>query len=190
MSSLRRLGLLTAAATFGLALAAHASLPAWLQHVVGASSAEAALYRLMPLPMAQILYPRPPMEAQGELARLITGTPADSALYALRARADENALDFSAAETDWKLYVTKAADPGNARLELADYYQRRLQTAEEIRTLGEVAAAPPLPAERFTPPSTQRSWRAFERILARITEQGVASQRVPGGVRGVPCALP
>ena len=174
VSAFRRRGLLVAVSgSFALALAAHASLPAWLQHVVGASTAEAALYRVMPLPVGQILYPRPPAEAQGEVARRILATPADPALYALRARADESALDFTAAEADWKLYSAKAVEPLGAKLELADYYQRRLQTALEIQALREVAAAPPLAAERFTNPTTQRSWMAFERILKRITEQGL-----------------
>src|SRR5579875_857202 len=91
-------GLLTVSVT----LTAHATLPAWLQHIVGASSLDSALFRAMPLPQVPAaFYPRPPKEAQGELARLITATPDDAQLYALRAQTDESALDFSAAEADW-----------------------------------------------------------------------------------------
>ena len=173
MSSPKHRLLLLAAAAATFTLAARADLPLWLQHIVGASTPEAALYRVMPLPVAQVLYPRPPKEAQTELSRLLAATPADPSLYALRARADESALDFSAAESDWKLFVTHASDPTAARNNLADYYQRRLQIASEIQTLREVAAAPAIPFERFVNPSTQRSWLTFERIFALITEQGL-----------------
>ncbi len=163
---------------FTLALAttipsARATLPPWLQHVVGASTIEAALYRVMSLPSAQALYPRPPKESQAELARLIAGAPADAELYALRARADEAALDFASAEADWKLYTSKARDPISARLELADFYHRQLRIPQEVQTLREVAAAPAPPSERFDNPTAQRSWLAFERLLALIAEQGL-----------------
>src|SRR5580692_8460002 len=82
---------------------AHATLPPWLQHVIGASTIEAALFRTMQLPTVQALFPRPPKEAQTELARLIASAPDDAQLYALRAQTDESALDFTAAESDWKL---------------------------------------------------------------------------------------
>ena len=152
-------------------LAAHALLPSWLQHIPGASAVESALYRAMQLPSAQALYPRPPKEAQTELARLIASTPAQAELYQLRARSDEAALDFPAAEADWKLYATHAKDPIAARLELADFYHRRLQTPEELRALLTVAAAPTLPSERFVAPSTQRSWQTFDRALALAADQ-------------------
>ncbi len=45
-----------------------AAMPEWLQHIVGASGRQAALYRAMQLPGVQALYPRPPKVAQGELA--------------------------------------------------------------------------------------------------------------------------
>ncbi len=156
---------------------AEATLPPWLQHVVGASTVESALYRLMSLPTLQALYPRPPKESQAELARLIAATPADPELYALRARAGEAALDFPAAESDWKLYVAHAKDPLAARLQLADFYHRRLQIHNEIAALREVAAAATGPASsdpaRFTNPTTQRSWQAYERLLALIADQAL-----------------
>jgi hypothetical protein len=154
-------------------IAAHATLPAWLQHIVGASTIESALYRAMQLPSVQTLYPRPPKEAATELSKLIVSTPNQADLYQLRARADEDSLNPSAAESDWKLYVAHAPDTVAAKLELADFYQRRLLVPEEIATLRDVALAPPLPAEAFTNPSSQRSWLAFERILGAIDQQGL-----------------
>ena len=153
--------------------AASATFPAWLQHIVGASTVESALYRAMQLPAVQALYPRPPKEAATELSQLIAANPGNAELYQLRARADEQALGGAAAESDWKLYVTHAPDPISARLELADFYQRRLLIPQEIAVLNEVAAAPDIPSETYIIPTHQRSWVAFERILGAIYLQGL-----------------
>jgi hypothetical protein len=154
-------------------ITADATLPAWLQHIVGGSTIESALYRVMQLPAVQALYPRPPKEAQGELAKLITTGPNQAELYELRARADEQALNEDAAESDWKLYVAHSPDAAAAKLELADFYERRLLIPQEIAVLKEVAAAPPIPSEAYIDPAKQRSWLAFERILGAIEQQGL-----------------
>ena len=155
--------------------AANATFPAWMQHIVGASTVESALYRVMQLPAAQALYPRPPKEAAAELSQLIATNAANAELYQLRAQADEQALDEAAAESDWKLYVAHAPDPIAAKLELADFYGRRLMAPQEIAVLSEVAAAPPIPSETYIDPTEQRSWVAFERILGTIYLQGPAA---------------
>jgi tetratricopeptide (TPR) repeat protein len=162
-----------AASALVFPLTANATFPAWLQHIAGASTIESALYRAMQLPAVQALYPRPPKEAATELSKLITASPTKADLYQLRARADEAALDETAAESDWKLYVAHATDPIAARLELADFYQRRLMVPQEIAILHEVATAPPIPAETYLAPNKQRSWLAFERILGTIDQQGL-----------------
>ena len=161
------------AGALAIPLIANATFPAWLQHIAGASTVESALYRAMQLPAVQALYPRPPKEAASELSRLIAANAGDAELYQLRGRADEQALDETAAESDWKLYVAHAPDPIAARLELADFYQRRLMIPQEIAVLGEVAAAPPMASEAYIAPNQQRSWLAFERILGAIYEQGL-----------------
>ena len=153
--------------------AANAKFPAWMQHIVGASTVESALYRAMQLPAVQALYPRPPKEATTQLSQLIATNPSNAELYQLRAQADEQALDEAAAESDWKLYVTHSPDPTASRLELADFYERRLLILQEIAVLNEVAAAPPIPSETYVPPTAQRSWVAFERILGTIYRQGL-----------------
>jgi hypothetical protein len=153
--------------------AANATLPAWMQHIVGASSVESALYRAMQLPAVQAVYPRPPKEAASQLAQLIAANSGNAELYQLRARADEQALDEAAAESDWKLYVAHAPDPIAAKLELADFYERRLMAAQEIAVLSEVAAAPAIAPEAYVAPSEQRSWLAYERILGTIYMQGL-----------------
>jgi hypothetical protein len=152
---------------------ANATFPAWLQHIVGASSVESALYRAMQLPEVQALYPRPPKEAATELSRLISSNAGSAELYQLRARAEEQALDETAAESDWKLYTAHAQDSTAARLELADFYKRRLMVPQEIAVLRDVAAAPPIASEAYIAPNQQRSWLAFERILGAINKQGL-----------------
>ena len=130
-----------------------------MQQVVGSSPLESALYRLMDLPGLRTLYPRPPAEARTELSSLLAGDPANPELYALRARTDEQTLDFTVAEADWRSYVAHAKDLPAAQLELADFYHRRLQPQQEIATLSSLAAAPSPDSERFRPVEQQRSWR-------------------------------
>lgn len=59
----RRQTVVVAALVVSIAVTARATLPPWLQHVVGGSTIESALYRVMPLPSVQASYPRPPREA-------------------------------------------------------------------------------------------------------------------------------
>ncbi len=173
MSFRRHLRTFACVALAATALSAHATLPAWLQHIVGASSVEAALYRTMHLPQADVLYPRPPKEAQGELARQISTSPEQAELYALRARTDEAALDVAAAEQDWKQYAARSKDSTAAKLELANFYRRRLETAKELNVLWEVATAQNPQSEKYADPAKQRSWLAFNRSLDLIARQGL-----------------
>lgn len=154
-------------------LSARAALPEWLQHIVGATSVEAALYRVMHLPGADTLYPRPPKEAAAELEALAKRNPDDAQLYELRARADEQALDETAAERDWKLYAAHAKDAIPAKLELADFYERRMLYPQAIATLKDVASAPSPASETYLDPAQQRSWIAMERVLTIIDRQGM-----------------
>jgi tetratricopeptide (TPR) repeat protein len=154
-------------------IAARATFAGWVQHILGASAVESALYCAMQLPATQALYPRPPKEAQSELSRLIAADAGNAELYQLRARTDEQALSEAAAESDWKLYAAHAPDPIAAKLDLADFYERRLMVPQEIATLSEVAAAPPIASETYVDPTRQRSWRVFERILGAIHRQGL-----------------
>ena len=83
---------------------------------------------------------RPPKETRPELSKLIAATPKDAELYSLRALEEEQQLDFAAAEADWKKCVDVATDRGAARVALADYYHRRLQSHEEFDALSIAAA--------------------------------------------------
>jgi Tfp pilus assembly protein PilF len=164
MSS-RKAPLIAATIALTAALLAHAELPAFLQRIPSESTLEAALFRLMDLPGLKVLYPRPPKEAQTELAKLLTNDPKQAELYSLKAMADEQALDFPAADRDWQAFAAHSPDKPHALLELADFYHRRLQPADEARTLLEAAAQPSAPAEAFTSADKQPGWVAFTRVV-------------------------
>lgn len=155
---------------------ARAALPRWMQDAVSGSAIEAALYRAMQIPGTTMRYPRPPREAQGELGTLIGKSPDQAELYSLRAMEEEQALDFHAAEADWKTYVARAKDPVGAKLEMADYYHRRLQPGEEVKLLMEVGSSPAAAREEYVAAPEQRSWKAFERLLAVASEQGLSDE--------------
>jgi tetratricopeptide (TPR) repeat protein len=147
----------------------HGSLQSWLTNTEAGSDVEAALYRVMALPTGDVLYPRSPRETRPALAELLKAGGGQSALYSLRALEDEQALDFAAAEADWKMWAEHAPDRAAAELDLADFYGRRLRPQDEIAALMLVAEAPAAGDEAFTAPSQQRSWKAFARIL-RVVE--------------------
>jgi hypothetical protein len=144
-----------------------------MQNAVSSSSIESALYRVMEIPGIKALHRRPPQEAAGELGSLIAKSSKQAELYSLRAMEEEQALDFHAAESDWKKYAELAQDKVGAQLELADYYHRRLQTAEELKALNRVGSSPATTSEVYVAAPEQRSWRAFERILTLAADQGL-----------------
>ena len=100
---------------------AGAELPPWVQTVVGGSPIESALFRMMEVPGLSVMYPRPPAESVPALGGLVAKHPADAQLYALRAHSEEEALDFAAAERDWKEEVAHAQEVPAAQLQLADF---------------------------------------------------------------------
>ncbi|MDP8982529.1 MAG: hypothetical protein M3O35_18280 [Acidobacteriota bacterium] len=159
-----RFPVLLAAIFLAAAVLARAELAEWVQHIPSPSQLQAAFFRTTPTPIL-----RPPKETRAELARLITASPT-AELYALRAREDEQQLDFSAAESDWKEHLRLATDKPQAQLDLADFYHRRLRPPDEITALEAVGQAP---SERLIPPAQQRAWHAFERILTVVSEQAL-----------------
>lgn len=155
-------------------VAALGELPSWIRNIESASAIEAAFFRMMSLPGGDVPFRRPPSETRPALSELVKAQPHDAELYSLRALEDEQQLDFTAAESDWKAYVANASDKTNAQLALADFYHRRLLPSDEIKTLSLVATAATLASEKLTPVSQQQSWRAFDRIFGIIDDQGLA----------------
>lgn len=139
------------------------------KNVEAGSAIEAALYRVMPMPVSDVLGLRPPKEAVPLLSELIKKQPT-AELYSLRATNEEASLDFDSAEADWKKYASTAADREAGQFALADFYHRRLRPKDEIDSLAGIARSP-LPAkEKLFPVTRQSSWRAFERTVTVIAE--------------------
>jgi predicted Zn-dependent protease len=157
----------------GWVVTASGALPAWIRNIEGRTELEAAFFRLMALPGGEVAFRRPPSETRPALGDLLKKQPGNAELYSLRALEDEQQLDFTAAEADWKSSAEKAADKSAAQLLLADFYHRTLQPLDEIKALSAVAGAPPDASEKLTPASAQRSWRAFDRIFGVIRAQGL-----------------
>jgi len=152
----------------GLLLGAGNGLTRWMENSEAGSATEKALFRLMKLPGGEALYRRSPREARPELTALINSSKNSAALYSLRALEDEKALDFDAAERDWKAWALKADDKAAANLDLADFYERRLKPQEELAALETIGQAPAGPRERLTTAALQQSWKAWERALTVI----------------------
>jgi predicted Zn-dependent protease len=170
---LRACGIAILVTLAGWLVSARGELPAWMRNVEAGTAIEAALFRAMPLPAGVVLFRRPPAETRPALSTLIDAQPRNADLYSLRALEDEQQLDFSAAESDWKKYVENASGKSDAQIALADFYHRQVRPLDEIRTLSVVANAPADSAETLTAPTEQRSWQAFERIFTVIRDQGL-----------------
>jgi tetratricopeptide (TPR) repeat protein len=167
----------------GLLLGAGNGLARWLENAEAGSGVEKALYRLMKLPGGEALYRRSPRETRPELTTLINNSQKSAALYSLRAMEDEQALDFAAAEKDWKTWAEKADDKAAANLDLADFYERRLKPQEELAALEAVGQAAASPRERWTAES-QQAWKAWERTLTVVDRYALgraAAAREYGG---------
>jgi len=167
---LGRVGLLLGCALAAASLLAQTNLSAWLGNAVAGSAIEAALYRAMPLPGGIFLFRRPPGEAQAALTHMAGAAASDPALWQLRALEDEHALDFDAAERDWKTWTEKAPDPGAAELDLAGFYARRLRPQPELEALAAVGRSPARAAERWTAPERQRAWQAWSQSLEVVRQ--------------------
>ncbi len=154
-------------------VAAVGELPSWIRNIEAKSGIEAAFFRMMSLPKSAVAFRRPPSESRIALTDSLKSQPRNAELYALRALADEQALDFTGAESDWKVFVENSQDKVEAQLTFADFYRRRLRPSDEISVLSLVAAAPSTAAESLTRPSQQRSWQAYERIFEIIRAQAL-----------------
>lgn len=153
---------------------AHASLESWIQHTA-VGDALATLFRTVSMPGGPVPILRPPAEARPALTNLIAREPRSAMLYRLRAQEAELALDFGAAEADWKSYSQNAADSYGAQIELADYYHRRANPREEVNALTTAAATKDDPLQ---PATAQPAWHAFERMASVAEQEDLPSSMV------------
>src|SRR5689334_484223 len=148
-------------------------MPEWIQNIEVRSLVEAAIFRTVPLPAGAVTIRRPPAESVPALGELVKQHPQQADLYSLKALEEEQKLDFTAAEADWKLYLQNAGDKAAAQTDLADFYHRRHRPQEEVSALSSAARLPSPPSERFTAVSEQRAWKAFERSFQVMEAQAM-----------------
>lgn len=160
-------------AILALAIVALANAPEWIKDIRAHSAVESAIFRNVPLPGGEITIRRPPSESIPALTELVKTQPHPEDLYSLRALEEEQALDFTAAEADWKLYLERSPSKAQAQLALADFYHRRHSPLDEINALSALAQMPVPPGERLLAANQQQSWKIFERIFRVIQEQGL-----------------
>ena len=161
------------AGLFIASMAARGNLVEWLQNLDGNGRFEMIFFRVISLPAGPLTVRRLPAESRHTLDELVAKAPHDAELYLMRARADEEQLDFTAAESDWQKYSQLAPDKVYALLQLADFYHQRLRPLDEIRALATAALAPSSPADKLLPPNQQRAWQTFERIFQVIHLQAL-----------------
>jgi len=161
--------LMAALLATGGAFLVRGELESWVQHVP-AGPAMAALFRSVPMPGGAVPILRPPSETRPALAKMIADTPRDASLYRLRAQEAEVALDFAAAEADWKTYVQTAADRYAARIALADFYHRRIRPRDELAALTAAASANDDP---LLAAAAQRGWLACERMATLAAQENL-----------------
>jgi lipopolysaccharide biosynthesis regulator YciM len=170
----RSLMALTFLGFFTIAFAlARAAMPEWLQNIEVHSLVETAIFRTVNLPGGPVIIKRPAAETVPALGDLLKQHPQQADLYSLKALEEEQKLDFTAAEADWKLYLQNAADKAAAEISLADFYHRRHRPGDEVAALSVAAHMPSPSSEKLTAASDQSSWQAFQRIFQVIDAQAL-----------------
>lgn len=180
-----------AACALGAGLAScvvlHAALATWAQNVAAGTGVEAALFRLMDVPGGAVQGRRTPAESSQALGGLLDRDARNSALYAMRAREDERAMDYKSAEADWRRSADLAGDRVSGILALADYYRRRNEPQLQVNALLAAAKLPVSAEERLDEPAKTRSWSAFQNALTVVkndqlpvtTENDIYEQWLP-----------
>src|SRR5580692_305734 len=159
--------LIASAALVGGACLVHAELEPWLQHTPS-GPASAALFRSVAMPGGAVSVRKPPAESRPALTSLISAAPRHAMLYRLRAHEAELAVDFAAAEADWKNYAQNSVDQYAAQIELADFYHRRIRTKDELAAL---KAATIVKDDPLQPAAAQKAWSAFGRMAALVQQE-------------------
>jgi hypothetical protein len=154
----------------GVCFAARAAITKWAENIDAASRLEAVFFRNVTLPGGIVPMRRPPKETRPDLTKLISATSNDAELYSLRALEDEQQLDFTAAEADWKKYAELATDKAAAGLDVADFYHRRIRPREELNALINAASGPVTASEALLVPSAQMHWKILDRCVRLIED--------------------
>jgi thioredoxin-like negative regulator of GroEL len=156
-------------------IVARGELERWAQDVEAGGRFDFAFFRSVMMPAGAVVVRRAPRDSRPVLDDMVTKSPGDADLYRMRARVEEETLDFGAAEADWKRHAELLPDRAEGELELADFYHRRLRPQDEIQALASVARAPGTASDRLLPATEQRSWKTYERIFTVIQDQALPS---------------
>ncbi len=108
---------------------------------------------------------------------MIDASPADAELYSLRGLEAEQALDFAAAEADWKSHAEKSADKMAGLVALADYYHRRLESKLEFETLTKASIQNVPDSEKLLADAEQMRWKDFQPGSSNDHERAAAGCR-------------
>lgn len=166
-----RMSAVAAAILLGCGFEMRAELGSWLENLDSSSRFERVFFRTVVLATGAVPVRRPPKETRAELTKLLDAAPGDAELYSLRGLEAEQALDFAAAEADWKSYADASADKMASRVSLADYYHRRLESKLELDTLATAARQNAADSEKLLPDAEQMRWKIFDREIKLIDEQ-------------------
>ena len=147
----------------------------WSEDSIAGSDIERALFETMKLPGGGVLARRPPAEAAGHLTDIIKGTPNHGDLYAIRAEEEERNLQIDAAENDWRKAADLATDRTAGLIDLADFYQRRLEPVKEIAALIDAGKLASTGVDRYRTDAMQVRWHAFERATTVCKNAGLSA---------------
>ena len=160
------------AACAALAVAARGELADYIQRLEIADRLQGVSLHSATLPAGPVLVRRPPAETRQVLGLMISASAGDAQLYALRAQEAELALDFAAAEADWKKHAELARDQAAARMTLAGSTTaacgRGMKSRRCARPRPSSAASRWPPRTPCRPASPRRSiargWRSLQAI--------------------------
>src|SRR3954470_18943503 len=93
-----------------LTLSARAELREWVQFIQANNPVEAIFFRTVTLPAGPVQSLKPPSETVAYLTKAIDAAPQQTELLSLRAREEEQLLNFTAAAADWRKYAEQTSD--------------------------------------------------------------------------------
>ena len=132
---------------------------------------------MMSLPNGAVAFRRPPRETRPALADLIKSQPRNAELYSLRALEDEQQLDFTAAESDWKAYARKFFRQDQRPTRARRFLPSPSPPSGRNQDAGARGECPARSQQKSSlRPTQQRSWQAFERIFGVIQAQGLPKE--------------
>ncbi|MEW5974493.1 MAG: hypothetical protein AB1898_01685 [Acidobacteriota bacterium] len=152
--------------------------PRFLQDLTADDALNRAFFSTVSFLGSQIEIPKPIEESRTELRNLLAQRNDTPELYRLLAEQDEMALDFAAAEVNYRRSVDLATAKDQALEVLADFYVRRLRFGDAVATLVSQASASSS-SDTSTPLSEHPRFRILHRAIELAETRRVDSVDVP-----------